>query len=108
MSITVVGFWILGFSCALFVYIQILHYVLYSSMQLNLTAGEEVEIEYEVDGWFYVSIHNWQVFGQLKAVNCLYLFFNVCIHKDLIDLALVFFGICISFHCTETYLHGCL
>lgn len=26
------------------------------SMQLNLTAGEEVDIEYEVDGWFYVSI----------------------------------------------------
>jgi hypothetical protein len=25
-------------------------------MQLNLTAGEEVDIEYEVDGWFYVSI----------------------------------------------------
>lgn len=25
-------------------------------LQLNLTAGEEVEIEYEVDGWFYVSI----------------------------------------------------
>lgn len=24
-------------------------------LQLNLTAGEEVEIEYEVDGWFYVS-----------------------------------------------------
>lgn len=24
-------------------------------MQLNLTAGEEVDIEYEVDGWFYVS-----------------------------------------------------
>lgn len=24
-------------------------------MQLNLTAGEEVEIEYEVDGWFSVS-----------------------------------------------------
>jgi len=22
--------------------------------ELNLTAGEEVEIEYEVDGWFYV------------------------------------------------------
>lgn len=26
------------------------------SMQLNLTAGEEVVIEYEVDGWFYVSV----------------------------------------------------
>lgn len=26
------------------------------SLQLNLTAGEEVEIEYEVDGWFYVSV----------------------------------------------------
>lgn len=26
------------------------------SVQLNLTAGEDVEIEYEVDGWFYVSI----------------------------------------------------
>lgn len=36
-------------------------------MQLNLTAGEEVEIEYEVDGWFYVSIHCWQVFGKMKA-----------------------------------------
>ncbi|CAK9165949.1 unnamed protein product [Ilex paraguariensis] len=24
-------------------------------LQLNLTSGEEVEIEYEVDGWFYVS-----------------------------------------------------
>jgi hypothetical protein len=23
--------------------------------QLSLTAGEEVEIEYEVDGWYYVS-----------------------------------------------------
>ncbi|XP_031264135.1 actin cytoskeleton-regulatory complex protein sla1-like [Pistacia vera] len=23
--------------------------------ELNLTAGEEVEIEYEVDGWFYVK-----------------------------------------------------
>lgn len=23
-------------------------------VQLSLTAGEEVEIEYEVDGWFYV------------------------------------------------------
>lgn len=24
-------------------------------LQLNLTAEEELEIEYEVDGWFYVS-----------------------------------------------------
>ena len=24
--------------------------------QLNLTAGEELEIEYEVDGWFHVRI----------------------------------------------------
>ena len=23
--------------------------------QLSLTTGEEVEIEYEVDGWYYVS-----------------------------------------------------
>jgi hypothetical protein len=28
-------------------------------LQLSLTAGEELEIEYEVDGWFYVSIHEW-------------------------------------------------
>jgi hypothetical protein len=27
-------------------------------LQLNLTAGEDVEIEDEVDGWFYVSIWN--------------------------------------------------
>jgi len=27
-------------------------------LQLNLTAEEELEIEYEVDGWFYVS-SNW-------------------------------------------------
>jgi hypothetical protein len=27
-------------------------------LQLNLTAGEEVEIEDEVDGWFYVSKWN--------------------------------------------------
>lgn len=27
-----------------------------SFSQLNLTAGEEVEIDYEVDGWFYVSM----------------------------------------------------
>lgn len=25
------------------------------SFQLNLVAGEEVEIDYEVDGWYYVS-----------------------------------------------------
>ena len=25
-------------------------------LQLDLTAGEELEIEYEVDGWFYVSM----------------------------------------------------
>lgn len=25
------------------------------ALQLNLTAEEELEIEYEVDGWFYVS-----------------------------------------------------
>ena len=25
-------------------------------LQLNLTAEEELEIEYEVDGWFYVSL----------------------------------------------------
>ena len=30
------------------------------SLQLNLTAGEEVEIDYEVDGWFHVSIHSGQ------------------------------------------------
>lgn len=30
----------------------------FSSLQLNLTAGEELEIEYEVDGWFYVSRQN--------------------------------------------------
>lgn len=29
----------------------------FSFFQLNLTAGEEVEIEYEVDGWFYVSLY---------------------------------------------------
>ena len=28
---------------------------MFSFLQLNLTAGEEVEIDYEVDGWFYVS-----------------------------------------------------
>lgn len=28
----------------------------FTFVQLNLTAGEEVEIEYEVDGWFYVSV----------------------------------------------------
>jgi len=26
--------------------------------QLSLTAGEDVEIEYEVDGWFYVSLQD--------------------------------------------------
>ena len=25
--------------------------------QLSLITGEEVEIEYEVDGWYYVSSH---------------------------------------------------
>lgn len=30
-------------------------HILNDFLQLNLTAGEEVEIEYEVDGWFYVS-----------------------------------------------------
>lgn len=30
--------------------------MIFFSLQLNLTAGEAVEIEYEVDGWFYVSI----------------------------------------------------
>jgi hypothetical protein len=24
-------------------------------LQLSLVAGEEVEIDYEVDGWYYVS-----------------------------------------------------
>lgn len=31
----------------------------FSDLQLNLTAGEELEIEYEVDGWFYVSNSYW-------------------------------------------------
>lgn len=35
---------------------------LWFSLQLNLIAGEEVQIEYEVDGWFYVSIHKAEAF----------------------------------------------
>lgn len=34
---------------------DIINFVVFS-WQLSLTAGEEVDIEYEVDGWFYVSL----------------------------------------------------
>lgn len=37
----------------------------FASMQLNLTAGEEVEIEYEVDGWFYVSVQKIGIYSWL-------------------------------------------
>lgn len=35
---------------------------MFLGLQLSLTAGEEVDIEYEVDGWFYVSIMKYNLY----------------------------------------------
>jgi hypothetical protein len=32
-----------------------LFHMIVVDLQLSLVAGEEVEIDYEVDGWYYVS-----------------------------------------------------
>jgi hypothetical protein len=37
--------------------------------QLSLTTGEEVEIEYEVDGWYYVSSHAELIFTRSFVAN---------------------------------------
>lgn len=39
-------------------YTKVINTVFFLDLQLSLTAGEEVDIEYEVDGWFYVSIQS--------------------------------------------------
>lgn len=41
-----------------------------SFLQLNLTAGEEFEIEYEVDGWFYVSVQKIDNFYEKEPYLC--------------------------------------
>lgn len=43
-------------------------------LQLNLTAEEELEIEYEVDGWFYVS-STW--FRKTTRESCEYSFLKL-------------------------------
>lgn len=47
-------------------------------VQLNLTAGEAVEIEYEVDGWFYVSYPGPEKLNRVSVYKCYSNFCDLC------------------------------